>query len=69
MVDIHSNATHQMHGNPRFLPWHRAASLEGIQASNPGQDPPLVGAAAVMDPWPETETDTRDTVSLGYAYV
>jgi len=22
LVDIHSNATHQMHGNPRFLPWH-----------------------------------------------
>lgn len=185
MVDIHSNAAHQMHGNPRFLPWHRiylvkfeqllmsidptvcipywrsseeqafpswllgftptvtlmggprtvtrtiglmgglpnaaavssalanatfngfAASLEGIhnsghvwvggsmgivptapadpvfwmhhaeidriwsqwQASNPGQDPPLAGAAAVMDPWPETEADTRDAVSLGYVYV
>ena len=23
LVDIHSNAIHQMHGNPRFLPWHR----------------------------------------------
>lgn len=23
LVDIHSNAMHQMHGNPRFLPWHR----------------------------------------------
>ena len=23
LVDIHSNATHQMHRNPRFLPWHR----------------------------------------------
>jgi tyrosinase len=23
MVDIHGNAVHQMHGNPRFLPWHR----------------------------------------------
>ena len=23
MVDIHANAIHQMHGNPRFLPWHR----------------------------------------------
>ena len=23
LVDIHANATHQMHGNPRFLPWHR----------------------------------------------
>jgi tyrosinase len=23
LVDIHSNSVHQMHGNPRFLPWHR----------------------------------------------
>ena len=23
LVDIHSNAIHQMHSNPRFLPWHR----------------------------------------------
>jgi tyrosinase len=23
LVDIHANALHQMHGNPRFLPWHR----------------------------------------------
>ena len=23
LVDIHSNALHQMHSNPRFLPWHR----------------------------------------------
>lgn len=23
LVDIHANAVHQMHSNPRFLPWHR----------------------------------------------
>src|SRR5687768_1960720 len=23
LVEIHANASHQMHGNPRFLPWHR----------------------------------------------
>lgn len=23
LVDIHANAIHQMHSNPRFLPWHR----------------------------------------------
>jgi len=23
LVDIHANSSHQMHGNPRFLPWHR----------------------------------------------
>jgi tyrosinase len=185
LVDIHANAVHQMHGNPRFLPWHRvylvkmeellmsidptvcipywrssdeqafpswligftptvtllggphtvnrnigafnflpnaaavaaatantsfnsfAAALEGIHNSghnwvggsmsafatapadpvfwmhhaeidriwaawqpvNPGQDPPLTGAAAVMDPWPENEAATRTTTGLGYVYV
>jgi tyrosinase len=184
LVDIHANAVHAMHGNPRFLPWHRiyllrleellqsvdptvcipywksseeqafpawltgftptvtlmggphtvtrtigalatlpdagdvaaavangtfnafGAALEGIhnsghvwvggtmqsvvtapadpvfwmhhceidrvwaewQASNPGQHPPLAGAAATMDPWSETEVDTRDISALGYAY-
>lgn len=184
LVDIHSNAIHQMHGNPRFLPWHRiyllrleellmmvdptvcipywksseeqafptwllgftptvnlasgphtvtrnigafailpnaaavaaalanatfnpfAGALEGVhnsghvwvggsmqsiltapcdpvfwmhhaeidrlwsvwQASHAGQNPPLAGAAAVMDPWSETEVDTRDITALGYTY-
>jgi tyrosinase len=185
MVDIHANAIHQMHGNPRFLPWHRiylikmeqllmsvdptvcipywksseeqafpswlvaftptvnllggphtvnrniggastlpnaaavtaatangtfnafGGAVEGIhnsghvwvggsmwgfatapadpvfwmhhaeidriwaewQTANPGQHPPLAGAAAVMDPWAETDTDTRDITALGYVYV
>lgn len=185
LVDIHSNAIHQMHGNPRFLPWHRiylirmeellqmvdptvcipywkssedqafpawlvgftptvnlmsgphtvtrnigafatlpttadvtavmangtfnpfASALEGIhnsghvwvggsmggiptapadpvfwmhhaeidriwaewQAANPGQNPSLAGAAAIMDPWPENEEATRDIAALGYTYV
>jgi|GEM_PF-2513536 len=184
LVDIHSNAAHQPHGNPRFLPWHRiyllrleellmmvdptvcipywksseeqafpswllgftptvnlasgphtvtrnigafatlpnaaavaaalanatfnpfGAALEGVhnsghvwvggsmgsiltapcdpvfwmhhaeidrlwsvwQASHAGQNPPLAGAAAVMDPWSETETQTRDISALGYTY-
>lgn len=184
LVDIHANGLHQMHGNPRFLPWHRvylarmeqllmavdptvcipywksseeqafpswlvgftptvglstgphtvnrnigafaslpdaasvaavtangsfdpfAGGLEGIhnsghvwvggsmqsistapadpvfwmhhaeidriwaewQAGNPGEHPPLAGAAATMDPWPETEADTRDTLTFGYVY-
>lgn len=184
LVDIHSNAIHQMHGNPRFLPWHRiyllrmeellmmvdppvcipywksseeqafpswlvgftptvnlmsgphtvtrqigafallpdaaavasamaagafnpfAQAIEGVhdsghvwvggsmmsiltapcdpafwmhhaeidriwaawQAANPGQDPALAGAAATMDPWSETEVDTRDITALGYSY-
>lgn len=185
LVDIHSNAIHQMHGNPRFLPWHRiylirmeallmsvdptvcipywnssdeqafpswllgftptvnlsggphtvtrnigafailpnaaavasvmanttfntfAPALEGVhnsghvwvggsmgsvptapadpvfwmhhaeidrrwaiwQAAHPGQNPTLAGAAAIMDPWSETEVDTRDIIALGYKYV
>ncbi|MGE0464771.1 MAG: tyrosinase family protein [Vicinamibacterales bacterium] len=184
LVDIHGNAAHQPHGNPRFLPWHRiyllrleellmmvdpsvcipywksseeqafpswlpgftptvnlasgphtvtrnigafatlpdatdvatvmanatfnpfGAALEGVhnsghvwvggtmqsiptapcdpvfwmhhaeidriwsvwQASHAGQNPPLAGAAAVMDPWSETEVDTRDIAALGYSY-
>ena len=27
LVDIHANAIHQMHSNPRFLPWHRVYLL------------------------------------------
>ncbi len=184
IVDIHSNAIHQMHSNPRFLPWHRiyllrmeellmmvdptvcipywksseeqafpawllgftptvnlmsgphtvtrnigasllpdaaavaaamsngtfntfAAALEGIhnsghvwvggsmhsiltaptdpvfwmhhaeidriwaewQTAHPGQNPVLPGAAAIMDPWTETEVDTRDMEALGYTYL
>jgi len=184
LVDIHGNAIHQMHGNPRFLPWHRiyllrmeellmsvdptvcipywksseeqafpswllgftptvnlmngphtvtrnigafallpnaaavaaamanatfnafASALEGIhnsghvwvggsmgmiptapcdpvfwmhhceidriwaqwQTANPGQNPPLAGAAATMDPWSETEVATRDILALGFTY-
>ncbi len=29
----------------------------------------VCGAAAVMDPWPNTEVDTRDITTLGYTYV
>jgi tyrosinase len=184
LVDIHFNAVHQMHSNPRFLPWHRiyllrleellmmvdptvcipywksseeqafpawllaftptvtlaggphlvnrnigalatlpdaasvaaalanatfnpfASALEGVhnsghvwvggtmqsirtapadpvfwmhhaeidrlwsvwQATHPTEHPPLAGAAAIMDPWSETEADTRDIEALGYAY-
>ena len=185
LVDIHANAVHQMHGNPRFLPWHRiylarleellqmvdptvcipywksseeqafpswllgftptvnllggphtvtrnigafatlpdtgavagvmgngsfnafAPAVEGVhdsghvwvggsmisiptapadlvfwmhhaeidrlwaewQAANPGQNPNLTGAAAIMDPWPEDEAATRDIAALGYTYL
>ena len=53
--------------------WMHHAEIDRIwavwQAANPGLHPPLAGTAAVMDPWPETETDTRDITALGYAYV
>jgi hypothetical protein len=38
------------------------------QAANPGQNPSLSGAVAVMDPWSETEVDTRSPTALGYTY-
>lgn len=39
------------------------------QAAHPGVNPALVGAQAIMDPWPETEVDTRDIAALGFTYV
>jgi tyrosinase len=33
------------------------------------QNPPLIGADAVMDPWTYTEADLRDIEKLGYTYV
>ena len=36
---------------------------------NAGKNPILTGAGAVMDPWPNTEADTRDIIALGYTYV
>jgi tyrosinase len=53
--------------------WMHHAEIDRIwaewQAANPGQNPSLVGAAAIMDPWPENEVDTRDINALGYVYV
>jgi tyrosinase len=53
--------------------WMHHAEIDRIwsvwQAANPGQNPALAGAAAVMDPWPETEVDTRDSAALGVVYV
>ena len=34
-----------------------------------GKNPPLSGADAVMDPYPNTEADTRNIATLGYTYV
>jgi len=53
--------------------WMHHAEIDRIwaqwQTTHAGQNPPLAGAAAIMDPWTETETDTRDIAALGYTYV
>ena len=53
--------------------WMHHAEIDRIwfewQAANPGQNPSLAGAAATMDPWSETEPDTRDVTALGFTYV
>jgi tyrosinase len=52
--------------------WMHHAEIDRIwaewQSANPGNHPNLTGAAAIMDPWQETEADTRDTSGLGYTY-
>lgn len=52
--------------------WMHHAELDRIwsvwEAAHPGQYPPLTDAAAIMDPWSETEVDTRDIEALGYQY-
>jgi tyrosinase len=52
--------------------WMHHAEIDRIwaawQPSHPGQNPSLTGPAATMDPWAETEVDTRDITALGYAY-
>jgi tyrosinase len=53
--------------------WMHHAELDRIwaqwQTTHAGQNPTLAGAAAIMDPWTETEVDTRDIAALGYSYV
>ncbi len=46
LVDIHANSIHQMHGNPRFLPWHRVYLLrleELLQMVDPTRSSRLTG--------------------------
>jgi tyrosinase len=53
--------------------WMHHAEIDRIwaewQSAHPGQNPSLAGTAAIMDPWSETEVDTRDISALGYAYL
>jgi tyrosinase len=52
--------------------WMHHAEIDRIwaewQSANPSQNPALGGTAATMDPWSETEVDTRDITTLGYMY-
>jgi tyrosinase len=56
--------------DPAF--WMHHAEIDRIwsewQVANPGENATLSGIAARMDPWAETEVDTRDLLSLGYTY-
>jgi len=53
--------------------WMHHAEIDRIwsewQSANPGQNPNLTGSAAIMDPWSENETATRDITALGYTYL
>lgn len=52
--------------------WMHHAEIDRIwsewQTASPGENPSLPGAAAIMDPWNETEADTRDIAALGFIY-
>jgi tyrosinase len=56
--------------DPMF--WMHHANCDRLwdewQKENPGKNPTLNGALAVMDPWSYTEVDTRDTINFGYIY-
>jgi tyrosinase len=54
--------------------WMHHANIDRLWAvwqaspAGAGKNPPLAGADLVMDPYPETEPDTRDITALGYQY-
>jgi len=52
------------HANIDRLWWSWQTSPEGT-----GQNPNLSGSAAIMDPWPIDETQTRNLVNFNYEYV
>ena len=38
------------------------------QTTHPAKNPTLIGAAAILDPWAETEMNVRSITKLGYSY-
>ena len=39
------------------------------QKDHPNEHPNLRGPDGIMDPWSLSESDTRDTTTLGYVYI
>ncbi|HYM19775.1 MAG TPA: tyrosinase family protein [Candidatus Kapabacteria bacterium] len=52
------------HANMDRLWWEWYNSAAGS-----GKNPPISGAMAVLDPWPTTESDTRDPIAMGFEYI
>lgn len=52
--------------------WLHHAEIDRLwhewQQINPGLDPVLAGADAVMDPWPETVDQVLNIADLNYTY-
>ena len=52
--------------------WLHHAMIDKIwadwQATHPRQNPSLIGADRIMDPWRETEAQVRSIAALGYSY-
>lgn len=46
----------------------RVWSIWQANAKNAGKNPALNGSDKTMDPWPETESQTRSITALGYSY-
>ena len=60
LVDIHSNAIHQMHGNPRFLPWHRIYLLQLEELLQ------MVDPTVCIPYWKSSEEQAFPTWLLGF---
>lgn len=55
--------------------WMHHAQIDRIwsiwqsKSQNSGKNPTLNGSDQIMDPWSETETQTRSITALGYSYI
>ncbi len=60
LVDIHANATHQMHGNRRFLPWHRIYLLRLEELLQ------MVDSTVCIPYWKSSEEQAFPSLLLGF---